>query len=386
RTAADLVSIMTFATRVKTVQEFTDDRDQLSQVIKSFRVGAFNELALEGDTADDETGADTGAAFIADQTEFNIFNTDRKLAALESAVRLLRALPEKKALVYFSSGVGKTGVENQSQLRATVNAAVRANVAFYPVDARGLMALPPGGDASQGSPRGSGIFSGRSQQQQSERFNDQQETLTTLAGDTGGKAFLDSNDLSLSIQQVQKDVRSYYILGYYSANQQRDGRFRRLRVTLASQPQARLDFRSGYFAAKEFGKFTSTDKEQQLQEALLLGDPVTDLPLALEVNYFRVTGDRYFVPIAVKIPGSEISLMHRGRSEETEFDFIGQVRDERGKVIGAVRDGIKVKLDQVNASRLGRRQLQYDTGFTLPPGAFSLKFLARENQTGKMGT
>src|SRR5262249_20203279 len=75
-TAPALVSIMTFSTRVKTVQEFTDDRDQLAEVIKSFRVGAFSDLALEADTGDDETGEDTGAAFIADQTEFNIFNTD----------------------------------------------------------------------------------------------------------------------------------------------------------------------------------------------------------------------------------------------------------------------------------------------------------------------
>ena len=56
--------------------------------------------------------------------------------------------------------ISKTGVENQSQIKATVNAAVRANVAFYPVDARGLTALPPGGDASQASPRGTAMLSG----------------------------------------------------------------------------------------------------------------------------------------------------------------------------------------------------------------------------------
>ncbi len=385
-TSSDVVSIQTFSTRLKVVQEFTEDRQKLTEIIRAFRIGEASELAGEADTAGEEEGEETGAAFVADQTEFNIFNTDRKLSALESAVKRLAPLPERKALVYFSSGVGKTGVENQSQLRATVNAAVRSNVAFYPIDARGLAAGAPGGDASRAAPGGSGVFSGRAQTRQRERFNDQQETLSTLAADTGGKALLGSNDLSLGIAQAQEDVRSYYIVGYYSANPAQDGRYRRIRVTLAGRPQAKLDFRSGYFAGKEFGQFSSDDKERQLEEALALGDPITDLPLALEVNYFRLGRERYFVPVAVKIPGSEISLVRRGAREETEFDFIGQVKDAKGRIVANVRDGIKVKLDPASASQIGHRHLQYDTGFTLPPGPYRLKFLTRENRTGKMGT
>ncbi len=386
-TSADLVSVMTFSTRLKVVQDFTGDRDQLASVIGAFRAGEISALAGEADSGEEE-GEDTAAAFVADQTEFNIFNTDRKLSALESAVKGLARLPERKALVYFSSGVGKTGVENQSQLRSTVNAAVRANVAFYPVDARGLEAAPPGGAASQGAPRGTSIFSGQAQRRQRERSQDQQETLYSLAADTGGKAFLDNNDLALGIVQAQSDVRSYYILGYYSANKARDGRYRRIRVTLAGEhaKEARLDYRTGYFGPKEFRQFSAADKERQLEEALMLGDPVTDLPLALEVNYFRVAGDRYFVPVAAKIPGSEISLVRRGGHEQTEFDFIGQIRDSKRRVAGGVRDAIRVRLDQASASQLGRRHLQYDAGFTLPPGEYTLKFLARENRTGKMGT
>ncbi|HWQ56287.1 MAG TPA: VWA domain-containing protein [Bryobacteraceae bacterium] len=384
--SADMVSIMTFGTNLEVQQDFTSDRDRLMEVVRGFRAGEASELAKEGDNADTETGEDTGAAFLADESEFNIFNTDRKLAALESATKMLAALPEKKALIYFSSGVGKTGVENQSQLRSTVNAAVRANVSFYPVDARGLTAMVPGGDASQASSRGTGIFTGQQQQQQQSRMADQHETLVTLASDTGGKALLDSNDLAMGFTQAQQDIHSYYILGYYSSNPAQDGRYRRVQVRLASNPQAKLDYRTGYFGPKQFGQFTSEDKEQHLQEALMLGDPITDLPLALEVNYFRIGRDRYFVPVAVKIPGSEVALAKHGSNEVTEFDFIGQVRDARGRLSASVRDGIRVKLNETSAAQLGRRNFQYDTGFTLAPGKYSLKFLARENQTGKMGT
>ena len=147
-TTSDMVSIMTFGTDLKTVLDFTADRDLLISTLHAFHVGESSELSTVADTGADSQ--DISGSFVADETEFNIFNSDRKLAALEDAARRLAHYPEKKALVYISSGIQKTGVDNQSQLQATVNAAIRANVAFYPIDARGLMATPPGGDASTG--------------------------------------------------------------------------------------------------------------------------------------------------------------------------------------------------------------------------------------------
>ena len=384
-TPSDMVSIMTLGASVQVACDFTNDRDRLTQAIRGFRIGQASELAIEADTGDVNSSEYTGAAFVADETEFNIFNTDRKLAGLESAVRMLAPLPEKKALIYFSSGIPKTGVENHSQIESTVNAAIRANVAFYPIDARGLVALAPGGDASKAAPKGSAIFSGQAITQQKTKFNDQQETLITLADDTGGKALIDSNDLSLGIQQAHEDLGSYYVLGYYDTNPVADGKFRRVQVNVPKQYQASLDYRNGYFAGKEFGKSTSADKERMLQEALILGDPVTDLPLALEINYFRLVGDHYFVPVAVKIAGSEIALARRGANDTTEFDFVGQVTDPRGQIKGNVRDTIKVRMG-AGAAQLASKNIQYDTGFTLSPGKYRLKFLARENQGGRMGT
>jgi len=384
-TAADLVAIMSFANELQVLQDFTADRENLIGIIKGFHIGEASELAALGDTGDDSS-QDTGAAFTADDTEFNVFNTDRKLSALESAARMLASLPEKKALVYFSGGVNKTGVENQAQLRATVNAAVRSNVSFYSIDARGLVATPAGGDATRASTRGTALFSGAAQRQLSSTFNDSRETLYTLAEDTGGKALLDTNDLSMGMRQAQESLSSYYILGYYSTNPALDGRYRRIKVQLAPHLKAKLDYRSGYFAPKQFKDYNSTDKERQLQEALLLGDPLTDLSLALELNYFRLARDRYFVPLAVKIPGSELELARKGGNESTILDFIGQVRDAHGRIAGTVRDSIEVKLKGGNVGQLGKRFLEYGGGFTLTPGDYTLKFLCRENATGKMGT
>jgi VWFA-related protein len=384
-TTSDLVEIMTYTTSIKVLQDWTDDRETLITVLRKLTIGEGADLSDAAATSADE-GDDSGS-FTADETEFNIFNTDRKLAALEDAARKLGNFPEKKALVYFSSGVQKTGVENQSQIKATTNAATRANVMIYPVDARGLAALPPGGDASQASPRGTGMITGTKQSSIRSSFNDSQETLVTVAADTGGKALLDSNDLGMGIRQAQKDMNSYYILGYSSKNTADDGKYRRIEVRLINKTiTAKLDFRKGYYASKVWAKFNASDKENQLQEALTLGDPVNDLPLALEIDYFRVARERYFVPISVKIPGSAVGLTKKGEKQTTDLDFIGQVRDQQGKVVTQVGDNIKVKLDENAASKIAQRYLQYDTGLTVAPGTYSLRFLARENATGKMGT
>jgi VWFA-related protein len=384
-TSSDLVEIMTYTTAIKVVQEWTDDRDTLISSLKKLTLGEGADLTDLAATAADEN--DDSGSFVADETEFNIFNTDRKLSAIEDAARKLSIFPEKKALIYFSSGIGKTGVENQSQIKATTNAANRANVSIYPVDARGLVALPPGGDASVASPRGTGLLDQTRQGSIRTSFNDTQETLTTIAEDTGGKAMLDTNDLTMGIRRAQTDMSSYYIVGFYSTNTKEDGKFRRIDVKLVNKEiNARLDFRKGYYGEKTWQKFTENDKERQLEEALTLGDPVNDLPLAVEVDYFRIARDRYFIPISVKIPGSAVGLTKKGVKQTNDLDFIGQIRDASGKLVSGVRDEITVKLDEASASKIGQRHLQYDTGLALTPGAYTLRFLARENLTGKMGT
>ncbi|HEX3879555.1 MAG TPA: VWA domain-containing protein [Bryobacteraceae bacterium] len=384
-TESDLMAILTYTSAVQVKTDFTASRDQLVDIIKAFPIGEMSQMADAADTGSD-TGEDTGAAFVADETEFNIFNTDQKLAAIEDAVKKLAALPEKKVLIYVTNGISKTGVENQAQLEASINAAVKANVAIYPIDARGLMADPPGGGASKGASRGTGVFNGSAYNSQRASINDSQETLSTLASETGGKVFLDSNDLSLGIVQAKNEFRSYYILGYYTNNTKQDGKYRNISVKLNKNIAAKIEFRHGYFGEKVWGKFNGSDKEQQLQQAMASPDPQTDLPLALEADYFRISPTAYFVPLSVKIPGSVITLAEKRAGGETQFDFVGQVIDERKHIVSKVRDFIKVKLPASDAEKLATRNFHYDAGFTLAPGRYHIQFLVRENFSGKMGT
>ena len=383
-TPADRMALMRFeGGAVRVMSDFTDDRKRLDSILQTMIVGEAEGFA---ETSSDDSTPDTGAAFGQDDSEFNIFNTNRQLSALQTAAKMLGQLSEKKSVLYFASGLKLNGLDNQAQLHATTNAAIRAGVSFWPIDARGLVAEAPIGDATQGSPGGRAMYTGASALALTTNFQRSQDTLFALAADTGGKALLDNNDLSMGIVQAQKNISSYYILGYYATNATLDGKFRRIKISLTNGLSASLDYRQGYFAGKTFGKFTATEKERQLEDALMLGDPITELTIAMEIDYFQLNRAEYFVPVVVKIPGRELALARKGGAERTLIDFIGEIKDDYGSTIQNVRDKADIKLSGETAAKLAKQPIEYDTGFTLLPGKYKIKLLARDAETGRIGT
>jgi VWFA-related protein len=383
-TPADLLAILRYAGgAVDVLQDFTADHDRLLSIVQTMIVGEGQGMDY---STDDASSADTGAAFGQDDSEFNIFNTDRQLSALQTAANMLGQLNEKKSLIYFASGLRLNGLNNQAQLHATINAAIRAGVSFWPIDARGLVAQAPLGDATMGSPGNAGMYSGAAALAVTTNLQQSQDTLYALGSDTGGKALLDYNDLAKGILQAAQSISSYYIIGYYTTNTAQDGKFRRIKISLNGDLAASLDYRQGYFAGKVFGKFTAADKERQLEDALMLPDPITELTIAMEVDYFQLNTADYFVPIVVKIPGRELALAKRGGAERTLIDFVGEIKDNYGTTITNVRDKVDIRLSDATAAELSKRPIEYDAGFTVLPGKYTIKFLARDAETGRIGT
>jgi len=384
-TSVDLVSILRYeGGAVDILQDFTADRNTLLSILETLVVG---EAQGETETTDDSSSADTGAAFGQDDSEFNVFNTDRQLSALETAAKMLGQLSEKKSLIYFASGLRLNGVDNQAQLHATVDAAIKAGVSFWPIDARGLVAEAPLGDATQGSPGNSGIYSGAAASASTGNLQQSQDTLYALAGDTGGKALFDTNDLDHGLVLAQDSISDYYLLGYYATNTAKNGHFRRVKITLNQNLDTKIDYRQGYYADKEFSHFTTVDKERQLEDALMLEDPITELSIAMEIDHFQLNRAEYFIPIIVKIPGRELALAKRGGAEHTLIDFVGEIKDlSGGMTVSNVRDSVNIKLSDSTAAELAHRPIEYDTGFTLLPGKYRIKFLARDDETGRIGT
>lgn len=378
--AADLVAIATIDTTLKVVSDFTGDREQVKAALGQFvavdAVG-FETPAAET-AATDETAAATGEATTSDSAEYDLFNNDARLRALRTLADALAPVEQKKSILYFSGGMTRSGGDNQVELRAATTAAVRANVALYPVDTRGLQAVVPGGDASRASARGVGAFSGRGVSQQFDRLFASQDTLQTLAADTGGRAFTDTNDFGEAFTQVQRDTSSYYLLGYSSTNSVKDGRFRRISVRV-KRPDLRVDHRAGYYAERDFAHTGRQDRERQLEEQI--GAPVsaTDLPVVVSSGYFRMANDRYYVPLSVAVSGAPL----RNSQQKSTLDVLGVIRDEQGRPVGRMRETLDVGAD---AGGQPSRQVLYQSGLTLPPGRFAVKVVVRENAGGAMGS
>ncbi len=379
--AADLVALVSLDTGLRVDQDFSSDREMLAA-----KVGIYNGTAgagfAQGATASSNQVEDA-SGYTADESEYNDINTDRELLALRTIAKSLEGVNQRKSLLYFSGGLTRDGVENQASLRAAIQAAVRSNLAVYSVDARGLQAVSPVGDASTGSLRGTGAYNGGAIQNNMNANFASQETLTTLSADTGGKAFLDSNDFAPAFAQVQKDTSAYYVIGYHPTNGAKDGKYRRLTVKV-NRPGLKLEYRQGYYAQADYLHAGREDRERQLEEQL--GDelPATDVAMYLETYFFQLDERRFYVPVSLIVPGSQIPFVAGGDKDKATLDVVGEVLDEGKRPIGRVRETVKLAVSQEQQAR--QKNIQYTTSFNLPPGKYGVKFVVRENQTGKMGS
>jgi VWFA-related protein len=378
---ADLVALVSLGDTLKVDQDFTADKIALASEVGIYN-GTQGQGFAQGASANSNQVEDA-ADYTPDESEYNDINTDRELFALRAIAKSLEKIKEKKSLLYFSGGISRDGIENQASLRAAINSAVRANLAIYSVDTRGLQAVSPLGDASTGSLRGTGAFNGSAIGNNMNANFATQEVMATLSSDTGGKAFFDSNDFAPAFAQVQRDTSAYYAVGFHSTNSARDGRYRKLTIKI-NRPGVKLEYRPGYYAPADFQHSGKEDRERDLDEQLASDLPATDMAVYLDAMYFRLDENRFYVPVSLIVPGSQIPFVKGGDKDKATLDIIGEVIDEVKRPIGHARETVKLNLDPTLQAR--QKNIQYTTSFSLPPGKYHLKFVVRENQTGRMGS
>ncbi len=379
-TPADLIEIVTFGTQFRINVAFTNQKPVLEQSIAQIaNPGKESLLAALGSAAGDATTEDNQSAATADDTEFNIFNTDNKLYAIEALAGMLGEIPGKKAVMEFTGGITQTGEENRSAVQAATDAANKNDVTFFQVDSRGL--VTDASDASGGIATGNSAFSGATVLATVNARNASRDTLSTLAQDTGGKMFADINNFSTIFKEVQDDTTGYYLLSFYSTNTKRDGRYRGVTVKLVNVPGAHVKARQGYYAPKDFGISNADDREKQLDDAMSSQVAVTELPMALDAGSFQWSNNQYFVPVSVKLASSALQFAKAGGKHEAKFDFLYELIDVASKrVAGTQRDTMTVPLDN------NQQAIVYQGGILVGPGHYTLKFLARDNESGRMGT
>ena len=293
-TPADLMAIMLFhGGAVDVLQDFTDDRDRLLSIIETIVVGEGAGLRRNRDRRQRRRYR---RRLRPGRQRIQHLQYRSPAGGAADRGRMLGQLNEKKALLYFASGLQLNGIDNQAQLHATVNAAIRAGVSFWPIDARGLVARRPLGDATRGSPGGTGMYTGTSALALHQQ-------LPAVAGHACTRSRPIPAARRCSTTTIwprascrrRRPFRAITSSAITRPTQTLDGKFRRDQdhAEQRHRPPSSIIARATS-PARLFNKFTAADKERQLEDALMLGDPITELTIAHGGGLLPVESRRVF--------------------------------------------------------------------------------------------
>ena len=326
----DAVAVLARSTGgLRTLSDFTDDRASLSAAIRE----AFK-------------GPDPRAPHSAGEALTDLTPEQLQFLGLQQAVKLFAGIYERKAFLYFASHIAHEDPANRALAVAIANAANREVLSLYPIET-----------ASGG--RDAAPHSG---------------TFAKLANETAGVAHLDGGGLTVAIARVEHANSSYYRIQYYIGEPEEAGRdFHTIQISLKGASGA-LTYQGGYY---RYRNWRGQNAEEQLREALLSGDPPTELPLSIEIGQTGPTEDKYGVTVKVTIPASEVFAASHGPEPPT-FDFAAEVKDG-DSAVQALRESVTIQPPVTNQPTTGPRYapLRYQHLFELPPGTYALRLVAR---------
>lgn len=403
--ANDLAAVVHTAGRSDASQDFTNNQRLLLQAVDKFmgrklrsstlnRIDDVNRRAgsgLENDPAQDLDDQERG--FQAR----NALDTVRNLSQYLGNIR-----GRRKALVFFSEGIDyniydimsadNSGAMDASSVmdatRDMLAAATRANVAIYGVDPRGLGASFDGLAEIQSFPDDTSLGL-----TQSALFNETrlgQDSLRTMSDETGGFAVVNRNDFENAFQRIVDDNSSYYVMGYYSTNERRDGRFRRIDVRVKNRPGLVVRARKGYVAPR--GRVPETKAAAtkdapsvELKEALESPLPLPALPLAVTASIFKGPNAKGSVVISTFIHGGSLPFAEDAGMFKNDLEVIGIATDDKGKAFNTDRNTVTLNMKPDTANRVRATGFRVIQSLDLQPGRYLLRVAVREGNTRKAG-
>ncbi|MBS1787450.1 MAG: VWA domain-containing protein [Acidobacteria bacterium] len=337
--------------------------------------------------------------------------TRATLDTLESVVRNLRPLPGRKLMVLLSDGffLGGAGVYSQIyDTRRLADAATRAGVVIYSIDARGLVALPPGGDVTDPAAVDQ-TFPGAQIRIEQTAINAKRDGLGILAEETGGKLFFNNNDLNLGLQHILDANETYYVLAYEPPESRRDGRFHKIEIRIAGHPELKVRTRNGYFspdekaekeeklaAEKRQEKLKSLPPEKQAQELKAEKDkqlmtglsslfPLKDIPVEIAVDFVDVPS-LSGATVNLHIDAANLSFEQIKGRQQTAIDVTGALFDERGKVATSFSERINLNVKPENLPQIIKQGFNYRRLAALQPGFYQARIAVREQVSGRLGS
>jgi VWFA-related protein len=329
-----------------------------------------------------------------------IYDARLTLEAIESVCRGLAGLTGRKALFLVSDGF-VTGVTSGSgatfDVRRIVDAATRAGVTVHALDTRGLVASMPIASASslrRPSPASAGTI--ENMRQQAEQAS--REAMNALASDTGGLLVENVNDLRVGLRTLLKDTDTYYVLAYEPTNAKRDGGFRRIDVKLPGVSGVKARTRAGYFAPDDRGLASlsasiqaqtqqAEQRRAEMQTALRSLAPLTAIPLRLSAEFVNVDGASSQVLVSGSIDVSTLPFLRRDARRQGTVEAVAVVYDDAGAAVATLpTERSALDLTDEDYERVRRSGVPYRQAAPLRPGRYQVRFAAREETTGMLGS
>ncbi len=296
--------------------------------------------------------------------------------ALSSLVNLVRAtakLPGRKLVFFVSDGFVPqfTGSDFTSMMSRVTGSANRSSVVIYTLDARGLST-----DSSLDASSGGGFdTSGVMQSRMGGERTFTQEPLHALAADTGGRALLNSNDLTGGIARALDETSRYYLLAWRPANDaQRASNFSKIKITIAGQPGLKVQLRRGYLGPPpEKNKANAQPAPVQVESTDVLGVTETlaeELRAAIALGYKQASGTNMQLTTSVQLNARSPD----NSSGKIDANVLGAVFDSKGKPVGSFKQRIEVPRTPAQAPLYAVVNHQVD----VPPGLYQVRILAYE--------
>ena len=396
--ANDIAAIVQTGARKDGAQEFTSNHTLLLKAINTFAgqklrsatLDKIDDYYMQRETNPGAVPRDLSEAERAFKAR-NTLSTLRQVADYLAGVR-----GRRKAVVYFSEGIdydidNTIGNRYASDLRdemlAAIAAATRANVSFYGVDPRGLSGLSDEGIEITAVPNDPTLGLGYASL--SDELRRSQDSLRTISEETGGFAAVNRNDFREAFGHIIQDNSGYYLLGYYSSDTRRDGRFRRVQVRV-KRPGLTVRARKGYTAPKGKAQSTTTlantKTSPALREALDSPIPISGLALSVFAAPFKGTAPNASIAVTIEIEGRGLSFAEQNGlfADDVEISVIAIDRDAKIKDGG--RDVVQLKLKPQTRETVSRAGIRISRRLELPPGNFQLRVGVRDGGTGATGS
>jgi VWFA-related protein len=319
--------------------------------------------------------------------------TTRSLAGFKAFVQNTALLPSRKLIFFISDGflLDRNHADNYERLQTIIGAAARSGTVIYSLDARGLTSGMP--DASAMVPADP---TGRLSRGAMGELKASQDGMNALASDTGGRAFFNTNSLSLAVNNALKETSMYYLLAWRPENdEQRNTKFRRIEVGVADRPDLLVRFRRGVGESPDEAARRNKEAQspavrqtqvEELRGALRAVYPLTALPVAISLAFLDSAQYGATLTTSIKVETRLLGTERQGEVPTAILDVAGLVLNDQGKPVSTFSKRVTVR----GTVKGGVAELPdyffYNHFSLMKPGIYQVRVAALDVKNGTRGS